>query len=260
MSKEMPVVDLNEPINLFENSSVIEDDSGLGLHVPTRLLQTDHLGDWELDVTGAKTAFKEYDDYGSIRTLYNNETKSYRGIWVPHVFAFEATDPLTNLPEIRDRERLAIKVKLTKVEAEEKHPGFRQTGALLETMYGRFGANPEESSYFSYPYGHHLLFQEFVCLDTSHVYNERLELPDIEPPSAIAYLEKIAAEQGQEAAEEAMRGPVPDELRRPDPLPHETREIVQFESAGHFGTVQVPVTDLYDPGLKAHITFDMPSA
>lgn len=257
MLSEMPAVDLSQPVDLFENSDVIDDGAGLRLYVPPRLVQTGNYGDWKLDVTGGKTTFKEYDDYGRIRVYSSDDRKTYRGIWIPHVFAFEATDPLTNLPEIRDRERLAIQVSLEKLDEEDKHPPLHETGILLETIHGRFGANPEESRFFNYPYGHHLLFDEFVCLDTSHVYNENLELPDVEAPSASEYLERVRAEEGEAAAKEVLKGPLPEELERPGPLPHETRTVNQFESAGHFGTIQVPVTELYDPGLKAHVTFDM---
>jgi hypothetical protein len=256
-SSEIPVVDLTQPISLFENSTITDDEAGLKLHVPTRLVQSGNYGDWELDVSGKQMRFKEYDDYGAIRVLHNKVEDTCRGIWIPHVFGFEATDSLTNLPEIRDRERLAVEVTLWKVDEEEDTPNLHETGVLLETTYGRFGANAEEGRFFSYPWGHHLLFEEFVCLDTTHVYNENLELPDVEVLSAIDYIERIRAEQGEAAAKEALRGPLPEELQRPGPLPHETRKLNQFESAGHFGALQVPVTELYDPGLKAHITFDM---
>ena len=256
--EKLAIVDMSQPIPLFEGNVVTDDEAGLRVHVPTRILNTPDHGDWTLDVTGQQNKFKEYDDYGTIRFLQNDKQQVAGGIWVPHVYAFETTDPLTNLPEIKDRERLAIGIYLKKVDSEdERAPRQHESGVLLKTAYGQFGANPETDRYFCYPYGHNLLFQEFVGIDTSHVYNEQIEYPDVERPSIIVYLEGVLAEGGQVALDAVLEGPVPEGYGSPEPLPHETRTIRQFESPGHFGSLQVPVTELYDPSLEAHISFDM---
>ncbi len=100
----MPIVDFTQPVNLFENGSVIDDDAGLRLHVPTRLVQTGNYGDWMLDVSGGKTTFKEYDDYGNTKAKPKTYTEE----------------------EVNDRINKAVRERLARLDRNGNNPSTQQ--------------------------------------------------------------------------------------------------------------------------------------
>ena len=104
------------PHKLFDNVVVIEEADGVRFEAPRRLIETKNHGRWQLRVYGARRWFKEVDHYGEIRFTQSGEV-----LWIPHLYPFEELDG-DNLPIIRDRERCALTVELSKYQGEMPEP------------------------------------------------------------------------------------------------------------------------------------------
>ncbi|MFZ1248862.1 MAG: hypothetical protein WAQ24_00910 [Candidatus Saccharimonadales bacterium] len=242
-SSAVPMLDGTQAHALFENPSVIKDEHGLRFEVPRRLVDTLYHGKWTLTVFGRHRWFKDIDEYGATRF-----TTGGKALWVPHLYPFEETDQ-DNLPLIRDRERCSVTVQMTKYAGvmPEPYPGAVEVVTNSDTLTAR--ESPDSYN----PYGNRY-FTEFKSV--LPLILREVTFPELQWPSYSDYYE---SHPNAPSLMDVMddKAPMPKEFTDQfEPNDWRSRKRVQYSGAA-FGTIWVPVEDLWRGKIAAQIRFPM---
>jgi hypothetical protein len=237
-------------IDLFKDVVVFENEDGIGFTVPERLIKSEHHGIFGLEISGKLRHFKEHDDYGNVRTIQTDDRTGYQ-IWVPHLYPFEPVDPKTHLPEILDRERCLMEVRLRSLIEEQDVP--HRCEIAIHTEQGIFAAPPAID--LSYGSGRNY-YTEFHWFEHDAI-AQQVEWPNVEAPSVTDFLGELMLID-PDRYERLMNGEedTPHQFTYPH-KPLDFRKRRPWENINKmqaFGEIWVPIEELRR-GIDAKIEF-----
>lgn|GEM_PF-6985604 len=150
-----------EPIALFDGARF--DERG-DMTVTPKVITSQDLGQWILRVKGKGVKPKERDDYGAMFAYVSqDQSRGFEQMWAPHLYPWESVSDL-GLPEISDRDRLALEVTLTRVLSRDEIDPPATLPISLHTSQGVFlsdGGGEDGATAYSMQLSG-LLYRDFV--------------------------------------------------------------------------------------------------